>query len=88
MHSLWASIKSWQASSPFSTMHWSLGLRVSGQAQHGLRPSGGDADCLSGASRAAAPVAADCADDMASVLLQLIALTAETVVERVEEQQL
>ena len=36
MQALWASIKSWQFSSPFSMTHSSRGTLVSGQAQHGL----------------------------------------------------
>lgn len=36
MHVLWASIKSTQFSGPFSAMHASRTLRVSGHAQQGL----------------------------------------------------
>jgi len=36
MHFKCSSIKSLQFSAPFSDMHSSLALRVSGQAQHGL----------------------------------------------------
>ena len=36
IHSLCASIRSWQFSSPLSTIHWSRGFFVSGQAQHGF----------------------------------------------------
>jgi len=37
MHFLWASIRSWQFSSPFSIIQASRGCFVSGHAQHGFR---------------------------------------------------